>query len=284
MLKRYWPFLFVVSVLGVLFIWAEEKYSHSFGKCIGEWADHGGKTEPNKDRFVIAKVVGGHALCAIEAIDRHNGFFAAIAAFIIAWFTWSLRQSTEKMWGETKKAADAADASAKAVSIVERAYVYPIITGHSAIGECINNARVFYLDDLTKDDVPTPETAEVTFVFKNFGKTPAILKEAFVGFGAAPLGALIGVSIVESVLASLEETSPLISQMQVGITRKQAQRILTYTGHVCFEGNVTFDDIWGNEHTTEFYFIWDISIGRMALRGVKIKIKSYTERDETDAP
>ena len=66
--------------------------------------------------------------------------------------------------------------------------------------------------------------------------------------------------------------------MEIGITRTQAQHILAYTRHICFEGNVTFDDIWGNEHTTEFYFVWDHWIGRMNLRWVETKTKEKGER------
>jgi hypothetical protein len=165
-----------------------------------------------------------------------------------------------------EKSAAAANLSAKAVAVVERAYVYPVVINPGAIEQCIQAAL-----DSEGDDVPAPVTCELTFRFKNFGKTPAILKTAYVGFGAFPLGGQIGVSIPESVLASLEETRPLSSQMQVGITHKQARHILVYTGHICFEGEVTFDDIWGNEHTTEFYFVWDKEIRSMALRGVETK-------------
>jgi hypothetical protein len=162
--------------------------------------------------------------------------------------------------------AEAAQRSAESLTIVERASVYPVIITPGAIEACLRAAL-----SSNKDDIPESELAELTFRLKNFGKTPAILKEAFVAFGAAPHGALIGVSIPESVLASLEETSPIPCPMQIGITRKQAQHILAYTGHISFEGHVTFDDMWGKEHTIEFYFVWDQQIRWMALRGVETK-------------
>jgi hypothetical protein len=176
-------------------------------------------------------------------------------------FTVALVGSNIALWRVTRTAANAAKQAAESLLIVERAYVYPIIFGHGALKECIQSALVFYLDDPTKDDVPVPETAEITFKFKNFGKPPAILKNAFVAFGVPPHGALMGVSIPKSVLASLEETGTLTSQMQIGITKNQARHILAYTGHICFEGNVTFDDIWGNEHKRDF-----ISSGTKRLR------------------
>ncbi len=245
------------------------------------WASLGYPTQ-----IAVCEVANGTEKCAAHYVpvgiirwvlfqlDRYGVLLTAIFTGFIAWFTWTLRQSTEKMWVETKKGTDA-------LSVVERAYVYPIIVSPGAIEACIENALVFYLDDLTKDDVPATETAELTFKFKNFGKTPAVLKNAFVGFGVATVGALIGVSLPESVLASLEETGLLTSKMQVGITRRQAQHILVYTAHICFEGHVTFDDIWGNEHTTEFYFVWDKETKRMTLRWVETETKQKGERPQS---
>jgi hypothetical protein len=184
----------------------------------------------------------------------------------------------------TQTAAEAANESIKAVTVVERAYVYPVIVGHGVIGDCINTATVFFLGAPDKDDEPVPETAEVTFRFKNFGKTPAILKTAFAGVGVAPLGAQIGLPLVESVLGAGEETvTPLVSKMEIGITRTQAQHILAYTGHICFEGYVVFDDIWGNENKTEFYFVWDHWISRMNLRWVQTETKQKGEQSKKDS-
>jgi hypothetical protein len=66
--------------------------------------------------------------------------------------------------------------------------------------------------------------------------------------------------------------------MQMGITRKQAQQIGAYTGHLCFEGTISFNDIWENEHITEFYFVWDHWISRMNLRWVETKTKQKGEQ------
>lgn len=186
----------------------------------------------------------------------------------------------------TQIAANAAKRAVDSLPVVERAYVYPVVVGHGAIEECIKNARAFYEDDPSKDDESARETAEITFKFKNFGKTPALLKSAFAGLGVAPLGAQLGLPIVESVLGTGEETvTPFVSEMQIGITPSQARHILDYTGHVCFEGRITFDDIWGNEQTTEFYFVWDHSISRMNLRWVETKTKQKDDEPlRTPAP
>jgi hypothetical protein len=305
MSKKFGPFCGALLVFLIVFLLTENYAAPSFENCISQNSgDHGTEKSENKGR-IVGRFIFAESICSLRLIDRHNGFFAAIAAFVIAAFTFTLWQSTEKLWRASEdqiehakneamsdamrrlkeearlqeqiniagRSADAAKQAADALPVVERAYIYPIIIAHGAIEDCIKNALVFYLGDPTKDDVPATETAELTFKFKNFGKTPAILKSAFVGFGVHPIGAEIGLSIPEAVLGVLEETNPLTSQMQIGITRKQAQHILVHTGHVCFTGEITFDDIWGNEHTTKFYFVWDKEIKRMALRSVETKTK-----------
>lgn len=41
-------------------------------------------------------------------VDAHNGSFIALATIVVAWFTWTLRQSSEKMWKTTSKSVDLA--------------------------------------------------------------------------------------------------------------------------------------------------------------------------------
>jgi hypothetical protein len=280
-LKRYWPTIPLALFLAVaiFFEWSSANAPRPI--------KHSGSDQQTTNRpvnndpsilLVAGRWIGSHhdAIEAASAIGTAIFTVALFGANLLLWIV------TRTAANAAKKAADAANVSAKAVAIVERAYVYPVIIGHGAVEECIKSALVFY-DEVGKEDVPALETAEITYRLKNFGKTPAIVKTAFVGFGVATVGALIGVSITESVLASLEETGPLVSQMQVGITRKQAQNILAYTAHVCFEGNVTFVDIWGNEHTTDFYFVWDKSIRRMALRGVRTKTKQKGEQSYNES-
>ena len=111
------------------------------------------------------------------------------------------------------------------------------------------------------------------FKLKNYGKTPAIVKTLFVGLGAYPLGAEIGIFIPESIIGEKEFTSNLVAEMQISLTVNQGVRIDSYTGFFCFSGEITFDDIWGIENITRFSFIWDPTILRMILREASTKTK-----------
>lgn len=76
----------------------EEEFSAPFSKCINDWRANYGPDEPEYYGFVVAKVVGGQVLCTVSAIDRHSGFFAALAAFIVAFFTYTLDRATNRLW------------------------------------------------------------------------------------------------------------------------------------------------------------------------------------------
>jgi hypothetical protein len=209
-----------------------------------------------------------------EAFHAYHDDVNAFATVFIAIFTIVLGIFTVSLSRSTRIAANAAKQATDALPVVERAYVYPVIISAGGTGECIREALVFYEGDITKDDTPIPTTAEITFRIKNYGKTPAILKSAYAGFGVNPIGAELGLSIPESILGEMETTSELTSKMQAGPTRTQAQNIRVYTASMGFNGQITFDDIWGNEHTTRFLFVWDQEIQRMALRYVETTTKS----------
>jgi len=98
----------------------------------------------------------------------------AFAAILIAIFTWTLWRSSEKMWSVTRVAANAAKQSADALVAAEQAQLLTIF-------EASNIPHV--LSELGRHDHPasagvtTGERVSVRYVFKNYGKSPAILKE-----------------------------------------------------------------------------------------------------------
>jgi hypothetical protein len=170
----------------------------------------------------------------------------------------------------TKKAANAAKEAVDALPIVERAYIYPIVISTGVITEFISN--VFYQAP-AENDTPVPETIEIIFRIKNYGKTPAILKSAYARLSILLFRDQIEISIPEAILGSMETTGELITRMPIELTRNQASQILVYHAILCFYGTIIFNDIWGNELSTEFTFAWDKDIQRMTLRGIETKTK-----------
>lgn len=98
MRKRYWLFFVAVLVIITVFVLAEEQFVGSFRQCLSDWTGNSGKQETNEKSFSIAISVESRAVCTVRLIDRHNGLFAAVAAFIIAWFTYTLDRSSSQLW------------------------------------------------------------------------------------------------------------------------------------------------------------------------------------------
>jgi hypothetical protein len=241
------------------------------------WQSSYAPTENEKQKCYEDAVRNGHKS------DECKSFWERTTSDPVAFFTFTLTAVTLALGAisvrqfhylkrsdvTARLSAKAAQQAADALPVVERAYVYPMIVSAGAARQCIENALVYYLADPDKNDEPIPETAEITFKLKNYGKTPAILKSAFAAYGVPPTGAEIGLAIPEAILGEMETTSELFSKMQVGITYNQARHIMAYTASLVFSGEITYDDIWGNELKTTFLFAWDKDIQRMALRFVE---------------
>jgi hypothetical protein len=122
----------------------------------------------------------------LALLEKHNALIAAIATGFIAWFTWNLRQSTEKMWIETRKAANAADLSARAAVIVE----FPIIRTAWIGPELLAVAEFPKGEEpycgQANDGTPTILSVVAELEYRNYGRSPAF-----------PIGMLLGYSVVD---------------------------------------------------------------------------------------
>jgi hypothetical protein len=135
--------------------------------------------ETTLDKLVLFLVIFKDAAVSVgKWIETHSAFVVAAATVAIAAFTWNLVRANKKLWkiaqeqskhmetsiGVAKKAAEAAEKSADALPIMERAYVF-------------SNIKI-------NKDMSDPDTVrdfEAELWLKNHGKTPAIIKE--IGFG-----------------------------------------------------------------------------------------------------
>jgi hypothetical protein len=104
-----------------------------------------------------------------EAIHAIEGVITALATVAIAWFTWTLWQSSEKMWNATKIAADAADRSARAAIGLQ----LPIIR--------MRPDKLDH-DDAVIDGKPNEECSVSRVLLANLGSMEAFPKEILYGF------------------------------------------------------------------------------------------------------
>jgi hypothetical protein len=101
MLRNSLIFLFSFCVAITIFIWAENQIAPSFQTCISQNASEQSGEVSKNNSDGIASVVKAQSICSLRLIDRHNGFFAALAALIVAAFTFTLWVATSKQAGLT---------------------------------------------------------------------------------------------------------------------------------------------------------------------------------------
>jgi hypothetical protein len=110
--------------------------------------------------FYVVSWYAGYWLTASAAA------ITALATGFIAWFTWTLRQSTEKMWVETQKAADAskqsADVAERALTELEAPFIAVEIAENGIIRKFSGMGHDFQA---------------IRFCVVNYGRTPAQLIE-----------------------------------------------------------------------------------------------------------
>jgi hypothetical protein len=98
----------------------------------------------------------------------------AIAAVLIALFTWSLWRANERMWSVTTAAADAARRSADALVVAEQAQLLAVF-GVSNIAHVLTELAA--REPSSEEATAPKERVFVQYALKNYGRTPAVLKE-----------------------------------------------------------------------------------------------------------
>lgn len=113
MLRRFAPFWIAFLLLVAAGVWTENSLAPSFQGCINEEASKHLADDQNQRQIVI-EFIRTQTICSLRLMDLHAGFFAAISGFIVAFFTYTLWWSTDKLW----------KAGADALTTTQRAFVF----------------------------------------------------------------------------------------------------------------------------------------------------------------
>lgn len=191
----------------------------------------------------------------IGELLRDSAFVTALATIAIAWFTWTLRRSTEKMWVETRKAANAAKDSADAAVATERARFYVIIR-HNFIA-CIDDAQHF---TGTAEQEEAPLSAGsipyANISFKNYGRTPGIVFE--IGSGIVfsekvPEPVFEVKAIGENMIAAGDTTDGFGEVISDQMTIRKAKELISGRANIWIYGYMNYEDVFGKTHTHRFF-------------------------------
>jgi hypothetical protein len=244
----------VVFILGSvfligLFVWTEEKFAPTFHQCIDDWIANQGEIEPNQKSLIAAKFIGGRSLCVIRAIDHHNGFFAALAAFVIAWFTFALDRSTTSLWKiEERNFRDA-----------RRAFVF--LDGFSTELTTAADARVVDAENLPKEYKSDPGLYITRFAvapkWRNGGETQTKNMTIRVNW-CGPIGDLVLDYSYRNPPVKLFIGPKAVEQSRF-IDMPGVQALIDWSWHpigdpplILIWGRADYEDIFGGHHWIEW--------------------------------
>jgi len=181
--------------------------------------------------------------------------------------------STENLFNVTTVAANAARDSANAAIAAERARFHVVIE-ETNFDWVIRVVETNYSPPID-DDAAIESPAGVNYRFRNYGKTPGIIKEISMGMSVAPDDPIDPVYTVllspikEHMIAGGEgQTSQKSYLMYRALSMKEARAIRSNEARLWFFGRIDYDDVFGSKHTHRFYF-------RSVTSGDRCFLQSY---------
>jgi hypothetical protein len=211
----------------------------------------------------------GQLLAFLWDRTDHNAV-TALAALLVAIFTWRLWRSSERMWRVTEVAASSAKRSADALVVAEQAQLLAVF-GVSNIAHVLSELGKHEQSTSTaapQPDAPPPrERVYVQYVLKNYGRTPAVLKEIshelqrwsdlpeklhYLPIPAMPK---------ELAIVAGASSEPLQCTLVVPLTVEAATSIRTGDSFLWLYGRVLYEDAFGREREHRFLYRYRIGPG-----------------------
>ncbi len=154
-----------------VFLWAEDQVALSFQACISQHEREQSSTDIHKNSDNIVLVVKARISCSIRLIDRHNGFFALLAALLVTVFTGVLSYFTISLAKSTRVAADAAKHAAMAA-----------VTQARVAEDTLTKIQRPYIYIFGVAKMAGIDTQSLKYTVANYGQSSAIITRINVGF------------------------------------------------------------------------------------------------------
>jgi hypothetical protein len=189
----------------------------------------------------VACVVVPHVAVLLEFIEKYNGAFTALATIAVAWFTWTLRQSTDKLWRISERALTELEAPVISIKIVNTGFSLDLLktsfTGGTLKYAFVNYGRTAATLFEIVDDIRIIKTGE--------GYPPHIKSER-----GPPLP--YGVFIPPN-----GETEPFNFNAWATMLGLASEPNALRAAVPFFLGTARYGDIFGNIYTMGFCFMFD---------------------------
>lgn len=231
----------------------------SFHDAAGEICEKGeytGEKECPKYGFFLFSLIK-----VVKTLDHHEGTVVGLGTLFVAAFTWALVRSTNRLWEEAKATSKIAVASANAAKESADAAVaasIPVLEPFITQGP---------LHPLDAGQCQQEFTAIADFVFRNLGKTPAIVQEVRAGLFLCQGEVFPSVDYGNLTLYSNEpwvagaDAGPQVQAIvecrhRFTLTAEQATQLLSEENatsrRFALIGKVIYDDLFGYRHTRHF--------------------------------
>jgi hypothetical protein len=221
--------------------------------------------------YVIAWYVG-------YWFDKSAAVIAAFATIAIAYFTLTLKRSTDRLWDAGDRqyklakeisdrqaveiqdqidiariASNAAKKSADAAVAAERARFYVSID-HNFLDFIAAAAR--WTPDIDEKPIAASNSPMAKISFKNYGKTPGILIEvgANIEYSETPPDPVWDVKIVKDNIIAPEKVSELFDViLREQMTFGMAKKVKDGAPNIWIYGYASYDDVFGERQTHRFF-------------------------------
>jgi hypothetical protein len=203
-------------------------------------------------------------LIAIVSGIRSTEWLIVIFNGLLVYFTYrlviatrDLRRSTDKLWEAGERQLKVAQGNTEALINAENAYMFVAVTHETASKVVSTFGRWDKSESMFADEVETPSVA---YSMKNFGRTPALLKEISNQLIIAPIfpqpaSHTIREQMPEDLIVSPgEPSSTLVCSMEETFTVGDAVKFQQRETIFWFYGYFKFDDAFGRERQLDFRF------------------------------
>ena len=242
-----------VAIALCIFLWTENHASHSFQECRIQERLRQSTGNADKGRFIIARAAEPQIICTARLLDSHNGLVAALAGIAIAWFTFTLKRSTDKLWSVSNAQAKTAE---RALVDLERPFIYVNVKHPLATLDTGSFGGTTTVRDHGYIDI----------VYSNFGRTPASLTRIEIAVVSAPQGSMAD-AIDPKIVGGIELPVGVVSDKGDPHTERRELRnrfvgaeggeINERKRSIWIVGFVRYKDIFTTNYITGFAVIYD---------------------------
>ena len=242
-------FVGLLLVLTSFILWT----SLDFQECIRTYGSDNQSGEHLKGgRSISVSTILAWRHCAGAYVVDKNAVITALGTIVIAIFTAILGIFTVRLAQSTRVAADAAKESSDAAVAVERARFF-IVLEDCNLSHLVTAFRDF--GRLTPGD-----SINIKFCFKNYGKTPGILKLRIIGsLFAAELPDTLPLPLSvkdfpETMIGGDAQTMSSCFSPTIAPTADEIGSVMTNNLPFWFYGRLYYDDVFGRSQVHCFYF------------------------------